>query len=92
MDKHQQAQFLCESIEVARKHMPFDIETVLSEVFPDKPCIIVKRWDGFVIANVSVTADNKLYSYNHSDDISGDEFHQFSSPLIYPENYPVAAQ
>lgn len=105
MNKHEQAQFLCDSIEAAREHIGFPILTQLSEVFPDKPVMIVHRKHSVrvvsnypsvsqfeLIAVISVTDDNKLYIYNHSDDATGEEFQQLSSPLVNPELFAASVQ
>lgn len=105
MNKHEQAQFLCDSIEAAREHIGFPIQSYLSEVFPDRPVLIIHRKHAVrvvsnypsiaqleLIAVVSVTDDNKLYIYNHSDDATGEEFQQFSAPLVNPELFAASVQ
>jgi hypothetical protein len=104
MNKHEQGQFLCDRIEAARPHIGFPIQTYLSEVFPDKPVMIVHRKHSVrgasnypattqleLLAVISVTEENKLYLFNHSEDATGTDFHMLSSPLIYPEQFTASA-
>lgn len=105
MNKHKQSEFLCDAIEAARPHIPYTIETALSEVASGDPCVIVHRVNTFkpasnlarvthreLLAVLSVTDENKLFIYNHSSDATGDEFLVFSSPLIHPEHFLAFSQ
>jgi hypothetical protein len=103
--KHEHTQFLCDSIEAARPHIPFQIETHIAQVFPDIPVLLVHRVYTYkpasnlarvtqreLLATLSVTADYKLHIHNHESDAEGSDFHALVQPLIHPEQYPAFAQ
>lgn len=103
--KHAHTQFLCDSIEAARPHIPFKIETHMAQVFPDIPVLLVHRVDDVrgasnypstkvreLLATISVTDEHALNIWNNSCDTEGTDFYALSLPLIYPENYPAPAQ
>lgn len=102
--KHAHTQFLCDSIEAARPHIPYKIETHIAQVFPDIPVLLVHRVDDVrvvsnypstkvreLIATISVTDENKLNIWNNSREPDGNDFHALVQPLINPENYLASA-
>lgn len=103
--KHANTEFLCNSIEAARPHIPFAIETHIAQVFPDIPVLLVHRVDTYkpasnlarvtqreLLATISVTDENKLNIWNNSSDAEGSDFHALVQPLINPDHYPAFAQ
>lgn len=102
--KHAHTQFLCDSIEAARPHIPFQIETHIAQVFPDIPVLLVHRVDTYkpasnlarvtsreLLATLSVTDTNNLHIHNHESDAEGSDFYALVQPLIHPENYVASA-
>jgi hypothetical protein len=102
--KHAHTQFLCDSIEAARPHIPFKIETHMAQVFPDIPVLLVHRVDTFkpasnlarvtsreLLATISVTDEYKLNIWNNSCDTEGVDFNALVLPLLNPENYVASA-
>lgn len=105
IDKHAHTQLLCDSIEAARPHIPFKIETNMAEVYPNIPVLVVHRIDRFkpasnlayvespaLLATISVSDNNKLHIWNHCNDPDGKNFDALVQPLIHPENYTASAQ
>lgn len=105
ISKHAHTQLLCDSIEAARPHIPFKIETNMAEVYPNIPVLVVHRVDDVrvvsnypstkvreLLATISVSDNNKLHLWNHSTDAESMDFHDLVQPLIHPENYTASVQ
>ncbi len=101
MTKHDKVQFLFESIETAREHIPFKIETLIAFNAEDQPVLIVQRvHETFagpnypaskhreIIVVLSVNAEAKLHLWNCTS--HGMDFDAVSQPLIFPEQYAPA--
>lgn len=100
MRKHKDLQFLCDSFEAARPHIPFKLQSHIVEDADGKPSLIVHRVNSRIsvtsgevevpvlLCVVSVKFDGHLHLWCCASDMKEQEsFDVFAKQMCFPENY-----